>query len=169
MHATLYLMRSEMGSQCSFFRRGVEGGWRGAMRMSLAAKFWTFWKGWMRIGCTHEETVTVIKPREDVGGNKSFGCIFSEKSADWTNVFELEISGLTDFYDVFRHGQLWVENESKVPSRIRERDVVTTESNWVREGNGGRLWVGWQSSVTWHLSWLTLSHDPKSTDKVVSL
>ena len=35
-----------------------------------------------RIGCTHEETVTVIKPREDVGGNKGFGCIFSEKSAD---------------------------------------------------------------------------------------
>ena len=23
-------------------------------------------------GCAHEETVTVIKPREDVGGNKSF-------------------------------------------------------------------------------------------------
>ena len=35
-----------------------------------------------RIGCAHEETVTVIKPREDVGGNESFGCIFSEKSAD---------------------------------------------------------------------------------------
>ena len=35
-----------------------------------------------RIGCAYEETVTVIKPREDVGGNKSWGCIFSEKSAD---------------------------------------------------------------------------------------
>ena len=35
-----------------------------------------------RIGCAHEETVTVIKPRDDVGGNKSLGCIFSEKSAD---------------------------------------------------------------------------------------
>ena len=23
-----------------------------------------------RIGCAHEETVTVIKPREDVGGNR---------------------------------------------------------------------------------------------------
>ena len=23
-----------------------------------------------RTGCTHEETVTVIKPREDVGGNR---------------------------------------------------------------------------------------------------
>ena len=34
-----------------------------------------------RIGFTHEETVTVIKPREDVGGNKGFGCILSEKSA----------------------------------------------------------------------------------------
>ena len=34
------------------------------------------------IGCAYEETVTVIKPREDVGGNKSFGCIFNEKSAD---------------------------------------------------------------------------------------
>ena len=35
-----------------------------------------------RIECAHEETVTVIKPREDVGGNKSFGYIFSVKSAD---------------------------------------------------------------------------------------
>ena len=35
-----------------------------------------------RSGCAHEETVTVIKPREDVGGKKSLGCIFSEKSAD---------------------------------------------------------------------------------------
>ena len=34
-----------------------------------------------RVGCAHE-IVTVIKPREDVGGNKSFSCIFSEKSAD---------------------------------------------------------------------------------------
>ena len=58
-----------------------------------------------RIGCAHEETVTVIRPREDVGGNKSLGCIFSEKSADRTNTFELEISGLTDLYDVFLHGQ----------------------------------------------------------------
>ena len=49
-----------------------------------------------RIGCAHEETVTVIRPREDAGGNKSLGCIFSEKSADRTNTFELEISGLTD-------------------------------------------------------------------------
>ena len=35
-----------------------------------------------RIACAHEETVTVIKPREDVRGNTSLGCIFSEKSAD---------------------------------------------------------------------------------------
>ena len=35
-----------------------------------------------RIGCAHEETVTVIKPREDEGGIKSLDCIFSEKSAD---------------------------------------------------------------------------------------
>ena len=35
-----------------------------------------------RTGCAHEETVTVIKPREDVGGNKSLACILSEKSAD---------------------------------------------------------------------------------------
>ena len=35
-----------------------------------------------KIRCAHEETVTVIKPREDIGGNKSLGCIFSEKSTD---------------------------------------------------------------------------------------
>ena len=35
-----------------------------------------------RIECAHEKTVTVIKPREDIGGNKSLGCIFSDKSAD---------------------------------------------------------------------------------------
>ena len=57
-----------------------------------------------RVGCTHEETVTLIKMREDVGGNKSFGCIFSEKSGDCTNTSELEMSGLTDLYDMFLHG-----------------------------------------------------------------
>ena len=36
--ATLYLIRSEMGSQCSLSRRGVEWWRRGAKRTSLAAK-----------------------------------------------------------------------------------------------------------------------------------
>ena len=38
--------------------------------MSLAANFLERLDG--RIGCAHEETVTVIKPREDVGGNTEF-------------------------------------------------------------------------------------------------
>ena len=38
IQATLYLIRSEMGSQCSFTRRGVECWWQGAKRTSLAAK-----------------------------------------------------------------------------------------------------------------------------------
>ena len=32
-----------------------------------------------------------------------------------------------------------VKSESKVPSRIRERDDMTTENNRVREGNGSGL------------------------------
>ena len=32
-----------------------------------------------RIRCTNEESVAVVKPREDIGNNKSTGCIFSEK------------------------------------------------------------------------------------------
>ena len=54
-------------------------------------------------------------------------------------MFKLEISSLTDFYDVLLHGQFWVENESKVPGRIREGGVVGTKSNRVKEGNGGRF------------------------------
>ena len=34
-----------------------------------------------RIRCTHEETVAVVKPCEDIGSNKSLGCVFSEKPA----------------------------------------------------------------------------------------
>ena len=45
-----------------------------------------------RIRCTHEETVAVVKPWEDIGSNKSLGCVFSEKPADWSNAFKLEIS-----------------------------------------------------------------------------
>ena len=52
-----------------------------------------------RIRCTHKETVAVVKPWKDVGSNKSLGCVFSEKPADWTNVFKLKISSLADFYD----------------------------------------------------------------------
>ena len=52
------------------------------------------------IRCTHEETVAVVKPWEDIGDNKSLDCVFSEKPADWTNAFQLEISSLADVYDV---------------------------------------------------------------------
>ena len=126
-----------MGSQCSFSRRGVAWWWRGAKRTSLAAKFWIFWRGWIR--CSHKETVAVVKPWKDVGSNKSLGCVFSEKPADWTNVFKLEISSLADFYDVLLRGQFWVKNEFKVPGRIREGDVVRAKSNRVREGTGRRF------------------------------
>ena len=51
--------------------------------------------------------------------------------------FKIEIS-LTDFYDVRLHGQVWVENESKVPGRIREGDV------FVREGNSRRFQWKWK-------------------------
>ena len=91
------------------------------------------------IGYAYKETVTVIKPWEKIGGNKSLGCIFSEKSADWTNTLELEISGLTDLYDVFFSWTILIKNVSKVPSRIGDRDAVTTDSNRVSEGNVGRL------------------------------
>ena len=74
----------------------------------------------------------------DIGSNKSLGCIFSEKPARWSNAFKLEISSLTDFYDVLLRGPVCVKNDSKVPGRIREGDVVRAKSNRVREGNGGR-------------------------------
>ena len=41
MQVTLYSLCSEMGSQCS------SCWWQGAKRMSPAAKFWIFWRGWM--------------------------------------------------------------------------------------------------------------------------
>ena len=85
-----------------------------------------------RITCTHEETVAVVKPWEDTGSNKSLGCVFSEKPADRTNAFKLKISSLTNFYDVLLHGQFWVNNESKVPGRITEGDVVRAKSNQIR-------------------------------------
>ena len=54
MHATLYLMHSVMGSQCSFCRRVAEWWWWDAMRTSLKADFWTFWRVDNRTGCIHE-------------------------------------------------------------------------------------------------------------------
>ena len=89
-----------------------------------------------RIRCIHEETVAAVKPWEDIGSNKSLGCVFREKPADRTNAFKLEISSLADFYDVLLHGRFWVKNESKVPGRIREGDVV---SGGVKEGNCRRF------------------------------
>ena len=89
-----------MGSQCSFSRRVVEWWWRSAKGISLAAKFRNCWKCWMtELG---------------VGSNKSLGCIFNEKPADWTNAFKFEISCWADFYDVLLHGQVWVKNDSNV-------------------------------------------------------
>ena len=34
-----------------------------------------------RIRCTHEETVALVKPWDDIGSNKSLGCVFGEKPA----------------------------------------------------------------------------------------
>ena len=87
-----------------------------------------------RIRCTHNETVAVVKLWEDIGSNKSLGCIFSKKPAAWTNAFKLKISSLTDFYDVPLHGQVWVKNDSKVPGWIREGDVVTESGRETVEG-----------------------------------
>ena len=47
IQATLYLIHSEMGSQCSFSRRGVEWWRRGAKRTGFAAKLCIFWRGCM--------------------------------------------------------------------------------------------------------------------------
>ncbi len=83
-----------MGSQCSFSRRGVEWWWRGAKRISLAAKFWIFWRGWMTgDSCSSQAVRGYIY--------KSLGSVFSEKPADWTNAFKLEISSLTYFLTCF--------------------------------------------------------------------
>ena len=46
------------------------------------------------VGWQNQMTVAVVKPWEDTQSNKSLGCLFSEKPADWTNAFKLEISGL---------------------------------------------------------------------------
>ena len=35
-----------------------------------------------RIRYTHKEIVAVVKQREDIGNDKSSGCVFSEKHAD---------------------------------------------------------------------------------------
>ena len=97
-----------------------------------------------RIRCIHEETVAAVKPWEDMGSNKSLGCVFSEKTADWTNAFKLEtmISGLTYFYDVLLHGR------DSFESRINPRFLAESEtgmlcrrakSNRMREGNCGRF------------------------------
>ena len=51
---------------------------------------------------------------------------------------------LADFYDVLLHGQVWVKNDSKLPGRIRDGDVVRAKSNQVREGNGGRSQGRWK-------------------------
>ena len=48
-----------------------------------------------RIRCTHKETVAVVKPWKDVGSNKSLGCVFSEKPADWTNAFIIPLSSMS--------------------------------------------------------------------------
>ena len=118
-----------------------------------------------RIRCTHEETIAVVKPWKDIESNKSLDCNFSEKPVDWTNPFKLEISSLADFYDVLLHGQFWVKNESKVPGRIREGDVVRAKSNRVRGGGGT---VGFKedekgkrrTSVlpSFSLSWFSIIH-----------
>ena len=88
---------------------------------------------------TRRQLQSSSRERTIIGSNKSLGCIFSKKPADLTNTFKLKISSMTDFYDVLLHGQVWVKNDSKVPGRIREGDVMRAKSNRIREGNGRRF------------------------------
>ena len=92
MHAILYLMRSEVGSKCSFFRRGVK--YVVMMRCyedESCSKVLNFRERLDdRTGCAHEETVTVIKSWGNVGFNKSFGGISSEKEEEEKNTDEKE-------------------------------------------------------------------------------
>ena len=129
-----------MGSQCSFFQESCWVVVAGCQENESCSKGLNFLERLDDIiRCTHQETVAVVKPWEDIGSNKSLACVFSEKPADWTNAFKLEISSLTDFYDVLLHGQFWVKNKSKVPGRIREGNVVRAKSNRIMEGNSGRF------------------------------
>ena len=106
-----------------------------------------------RIRCTHEETVAVVKPWEDIGSNKCLGCVFSEKPADWTNAFKLEISSLADFYDVLLRGQFRVLAESEKgmvwESRVIESGRETVEG--FKEDEKGKRRASVLSSLS--LSW----------------
>ena len=71
-----------------------------------------------KIRCTHEETVAVVKPWEDIGSNKSLGCVFSEKPADWTNAFKLMIVHRDLETDVYKSGGLLFPIRSAWDTRL---------------------------------------------------
>ena len=99
IQATLYLIRSEMGSQCIFSRRGVEWWVRGAKRTSLAAKFRIFWRGWMtELGVPMRRQLQQSS-RERILEVTRFLAASSVKN------LQIEVSSLADFYDVLLHGQ----------------------------------------------------------------
>ena len=134
-----------MRSQCIFFQERCWVVVTGCQENESCSNFFYFLERFDdKIRCTHKETVAVVKPCEDIGSNKSLGCVFSEKPADWTTAHTFEINSLRDFYDVLLHGQFGVKNESKVPDWIRKGDVVRAKSNWIREGNGIRFQGRWK-------------------------
>ena len=104
-----------------------------------------------RIRCTHKETVAVVKPWKDVGSNKSFGCVFSEKPAYWTNAFKLEISSLVDFYDVLLHGQFWVKNALQF-----HLNCDTVKPHWNKAAGIFKIYFflkgNWRCRLAWQCS-----------------
>ena len=115
---------------------------------------------------------------EDIGSNKSLGCVFSEKP-DWTNTFKIKISSLTDFYDLLLRGQFWVKNESKVPGRsekgmLWEPRVIESGRETVdgfKEDEKGKrrafvlssFSLSWFSVVLRYTHWHTHKHQHTST------
>ena len=75
IQVTLHVIRSEMGSQCSFSRRGVVMV-VGCQDNESCSKVLNFLE-WLddRIRCTHEQTVAIVNPLEDIGSNKSWFCL----------------------------------------------------------------------------------------------
>lgn len=127
-----------MGCRCSFCRSGVDWWWWGAIRMSLAAKFWSFWTGWTTdLGAPIRRHLQQPS-HERIQEVRSFGCTFHKKSEDWTDVLEVKVSSLTDMVHFFMDSF-----KSRVNPRFlgaRARNALRAERGGVRDRNGSRLY-----------------------------
>ena len=104
---------------------------KGVMWADLGACRWGELRSWSLFEFYKgepQESIILIKPRENKRRTESFGGFKRKILSNWTDPPDLQVSKLKEFLHLFLQCKLAVKNDTKVKSCIEKWDVTLTYS-----------------------------------------